>query len=269
MPCRCGEYLWDHRNQSLRAWLLDVFILGKGSALGNPAIDGFYFDDSWRSRAGPSPPPPPGSVLHSCDASPIGGATEENPFCAVDMGLTRADIVDITSNWTLTRQMTAAAVLKAKGFAWGSDSMFVGTGARAVTDDLPGNGKHAHSMDPRPECAATLRMACAANSTWRDGALLFEFTRATFRDPFPLPFVQQDVAMFLLVRGPYAWLGHNWMGCVDEALVRPKEIDVDYGEPVEERCAETAAGSGVFTRKWTTGIVRMDCNEWVGTLPAV
>ena len=261
----CGEYLWDHRNQSLRTWLLDVFILGAGSALGNPAIDGFYFDDSWRSKAVPSPQPPPGSVMHSCDASPIGGATEENPFCAVDMGLTRQDVVDITSNWTLTRKMTAAALLKAKGFGWGSDSMFAGTGARAVVNDI---GGATGSMDPRPKCAADLRRACAANSTWHDGALLFEFTRATFAKPFPLPYVQQDVAMFLLARGPYAWLGHNWMGCVDEALVRPKEIDVDYGTPVDERCVETRTGSGVFTRKWTTGTVMMDCNRWIGTLPA-
>ena len=27
----CGEYLWDHRNATLRQWLTDTFILGSGA----------------------------------------------------------------------------------------------------------------------------------------------------------------------------------------------------------------------------------------------
>ena len=28
-----------------------------------------------------------------------------------------------------------------------------------------------------------------------------------------LPAFQQDLAAFMLIRGPYAWLGYSWMGC--------------------------------------------------------
>jgi hypothetical protein len=40
-----------------------------------------------------------------------------------------------------------------------------------------------------------------------DAALMYEFTRKAFHAPFPLPYIAEDVAMFLLVRGPFAWLG--------------------------------------------------------------
>ena len=54
MPC--GEYLWDHRNQSLRTWLVNEFILGNETGLGNAAVDGFFFDDGWSTKANPIPP---------------------------------------------------------------------------------------------------------------------------------------------------------------------------------------------------------------------
>lgn len=37
----CGEYLWDHRNASLRAYLLNEFVLGP-TGLGNENVSGFY-----------------------------------------------------------------------------------------------------------------------------------------------------------------------------------------------------------------------------------
>ena len=36
----CGEYLWDPRNASLRAWLINTHILGP-TGLGNPNVSGF------------------------------------------------------------------------------------------------------------------------------------------------------------------------------------------------------------------------------------
>ena len=43
-------------------------------------------------------------------------------------------------------------------------------------------------------------------------------------------------------------------------------MDEDYGEPVDERCHETSAGSEVFQRKWTKATVQMDCKAWRGTI---
>jgi hypothetical protein len=48
----CGEYLFDLRNESARAWLRGDYILSP-TALGSPAIHGLYFDDAW-SVNGPS-----------------------------------------------------------------------------------------------------------------------------------------------------------------------------------------------------------------------
>ena len=102
-----------------------------------------------------------------------------------------------------------------------------------------------------------------------EGAFLFEFTRKNFSDVFPLPFVEQDVAQFLLSRGKFAWLGFNWMGCVSEDQIqylRPSQMDVDYGTPEEEYCRETAPGSGIFTREWSRASVKIDCNTWKPTI---
>ena len=42
----CGEYLWDHRNDTLIDFLINEFVLGP-TGLGHPGISGFYFDDGW------------------------------------------------------------------------------------------------------------------------------------------------------------------------------------------------------------------------------
>ena len=88
----------------------------------------------------------------------------------------------------------------------------------------------------------------------------------------------EDVAQFLLVRQEYAYIGYSWMGCVApsgfvqgnatgwEGYPRPKEIEVDYGVPVDKTCAETGEGTGVFRRKWSKATAEMDCNEYKGTI---
>ena len=45
-----GEYIWDHRNESLREWLVQEHVMGS-MGMGNPNISGFYFDDEW-ARSG-------------------------------------------------------------------------------------------------------------------------------------------------------------------------------------------------------------------------
>ena len=50
------QYLWGHRNASLRTWLVDEFVLNAKTGLGNSNVDGFYLDDAWSTRASPVPP---------------------------------------------------------------------------------------------------------------------------------------------------------------------------------------------------------------------
>ncbi len=80
----------------------------------------------------------------------------------------------------------------------------------------------------------------------------------------PLPAFNQDLATFLLIRGPYAWLGYGWVSCNIEYEF-PDALKVDYGTPLGT-CAETAPNSGVFTRAYTNGKATMDCNTWTGTV---
>ena len=82
----------------------------------------------------------------------------------------------------------------------------------------------------------------------------------------------QDLATFLLTRGPYAWLGYGWQGCTEGPVHDAygewgAEMDEDYGEPVDVTCKETVPGvSGVFERKWSNANVVLDCKAWTGTI---
>jgi hypothetical protein len=224
-----------------------------------------YLDDSWHT----APQTAPTTPWSACSQSPVGGATEENPYCSEDIGLTASDVADITSNWSATVAAAQTGAMKQKGFLWGSASEFVGTGARSIAPS------RWTPHVPNATCAQDLRRHCAINSSFHEGALLFEFTRKTFQDPFPLPTIVQDLAQFLLVRGEFAWLGHNWMGCFTPkneelwvANIRPKQLDVDYGVPLDEYCHETSTGSGIFQRRWSkAGTVEMDCNTYTAKIP--
>jgi hypothetical protein len=83
-------------------------------------------------------------------------------------------------------------------------------------------------------------------------------------NPSVLPNFEQDLAAFLLTRGAQAWLGHGWLGCSHDYAV-PPALGLDYGEP-SALCAETAPGSGVFTRDYSRATVSMDCASWTGTV---
>ena len=44
----CGEYVFDHRNESLREFLINELFLGK-TGMGDDSITGFFVDDYWCS----------------------------------------------------------------------------------------------------------------------------------------------------------------------------------------------------------------------------
>lgn len=72
----------------------------------------------------------------------------------------------------------------------------------------------------------------------------------------------QSIAAFLILRGPYAWLGSGWngggVGWSDYFLLQ-------VGEP-QGVCVQSP--SGVFTRQWTYGAVTLDCNTWTASIAA-
>ena len=118
------------------------------------------------------------------------------------------------------------------------------------------------STPAKAQCAATLRPLCAAgaSSAFYNATTMHSLTG----DHATLPNFAQDLATFLLLRGPYAYLGFGWSGC-NVKFGFPNALKADYGVPTG-LCAETAPGSGVFTRAWSKASVQMDCNAYVGTV---
>ena len=84
-----GEYLFDHRNASLRDWLIDDYFFGP-NCLGDDNIDGLILDDDWFGS----------------------GPTEENSHAVADMGLSATDVAEIGGNWSLTLQRLQQEVLR-------------------------------------------------------------------------------------------------------------------------------------------------------------
>jgi len=188
----CGEYLWDHRNESLREFLINEFLLGP-TGLGDPNIIGFYFDDSWSNTTVTGDSwcnCTSDGCFPCCDESPIGGASEEDFHCTDDMGLTQVDTTAITDGWRMTMGAVRDAVVNAGGFAWQYMASFTGAPAQG------------------PTCASWFR---GLGKSFVSQATIMQFTNATQR---PLPAVNEDLATYLLVRGPYAWLGYGWLGCI-------------------------------------------------------
>jgi len=150
--------------------------------------------------------------------------------------------------WNASRTYMFEATIAAGGFVW--QALYEGGGQTA-----PGRDQ----SNPRANCSGWLRANCGPSAPFLspDVALFFGFTRINHTHPLPLPAFEQDLATFLLVRGPRAWLGFGWVGC-DRDYPFPAALTTDYGEPTGP-CLETAPGSGVFTRDWTKASVRMDC----------
>ena len=245
----CGEYLFDHRNASLRAWLADVYT--SALAVDLPAISGIFVDDGWASAA--EPPPAGGAVGPSEVAAGWQAAT----------GLTAADVDALTRGWDATMAAAQRTLLRKRAFQW---QMLVPT---AMTR---------RKVDVRPTCLELLRGACVpGGGPWSSEALVYYWGRnlTTKHDPAPVQFAQ-DLATFLLIRGPFAWMGTNWLGCsagaappgaAGGAYVRPPGLNVDYGVPVDAACAESEPGaSGVFTRAYTKASVEMDCGRFKATI---
>ena len=69
----------DHRNASLRKWLVEEYFFGE-QALGSPNVDGVILDDGWGAT----------------------GPTEENGASVADMGLSAADVAHIATSWSIS-----------------------------------------------------------------------------------------------------------------------------------------------------------------------
>ena len=249
----CGEYLFDHRNGSmLQQWLLEEVIFGP-NGLDNPQIDGYFIDDFWCSN-----------IINgtgNCN-DPVQGPTEIDAHSQADMGLSDQDIADITRGWLETMTLVQKAILAAGGYTW---SLIPGQDNANASPVMIGPDSKS--------CNAELSRACSqATSPWQDKPLLMGLHPGN--DTNPLPYVDQEVAGFLLMRGPYAWLGYGVWGMSwpagssfdfkNSTVLRPPQMDTDYGEPVAAYCKQVS--SGVFSRTYTKAEITLDCNKWQATI---
>jgi hypothetical protein len=248
----CGEYLWDHRNGSqLRTWLMDN-VIGGPTGLDAPEIDGLFIDDFWCS-----------DMLQNTSCNdPVQGPTEIDSHSQLDMGLSDDDIRDLTLAWRQTMTLAQRTILRKGGYTW---SLMSGqSNANAMPTTLSASS-----------CAAQLRDACAggkAESDWQTQAHIVGFSQ----NGTALTQVEQDVAFFSLVRGPYAWLGwgtwgmtwpfnrepaHGELPPLPHGVPRPSLLERDFGVPVDRVCREVSPG--VFSRRWSLGgDIRLDCNTF-------
>ena len=169
-----------------------------------------------------------------CAASPIGGPTEVNSGCIADTGLTQAQTTANTLNWRAMMLELQQRLLAKRAFSW------------AFFTTLPG-------APSKPTCASFFKNN--GTSFFYDQALFMSFTSRNRTAETEA----RDLAAFLLVRGPYAWLGDGWQGCVGEPTPLPPQVFLDYGVPVGNT---TQAAPGVFTRQWSKAQVTFDCNKY-------
>jgi hypothetical protein len=188
------------------------------------------------------------------------GPTEVSPFAVADMGLSPHEVAEMRQAYTWAMDSVYSALRRRGLFAWqmlwnGDSGTFSSDGLREVALTGPS------PLVTRPRCAAQLRGYCNASGHARLHAVAMVYA---FTDGSKAPHVTQDLASFLLIRGPYAWLGTGWNGC-DATYVRPAMLDtLVVGVPLGN-CSETAPGSGVFVREYSRSSVRMDCTTWTGT----
>jgi len=233
----CGEYLFDHvgGGAALRSFLINDYILGP-TGMGNPNISGFYIDDQWFNYSVYNTSRP------ECSNPAIGGPTEINVDCGLDMGLTQTITTAQATTWRQTMNLAEQAIVAAGGFTWQNFGLLY--------------------TPAKSQCAATFRPICEAGtkSTYYTAALMVPLSAANVHGVETPTQLNYDLATFLLTRGPYAWLGYDWHGC---GLIYdfPDEFKLNYGTPLGT-CEETATGSGVFIRKFSNATVTMDCNTY-------
>jgi hypothetical protein len=231
----------------MRAWLVETLVAPIKAGI----ADGWFIDDFWCSNQ-----------LNGSCTDPVQGPTEIDAHSQVDMGLSDGDVTDITRGWLQTMTEAQAAILAAGGYTWS-----------LIPGQANANAEPVIVGDDAKSCAATLRDACRADAPWQTVPLLFGLHAGNASDP--LPFLEQDVAAFLLMRGPWAWAGYGVWGMSwpvgssflspnGTAVALPPQLSADYGVPVDAVCAESAPG--VFTRKWTKAVATLDCNKWAGTV---
>eukprot|EP01043_Picozoa_sp_COSAG02_P063207 COSAG02_NODE_8900_length_2405_cov_1.730269_1_plen_201_part_10 len=92
----CGQFMFDFRNTSLLDWLLNDYI-GGPLGLGSSNVDFVFLDDEWDDPTGPS---------------------EVGPDSLAKMGLSKADVTELTAAYWKTMRAMQEGIVAKGGFEW-------------------------------------------------------------------------------------------------------------------------------------------------------
>ena len=187
---------------------------------------------------------------------PLDCANSRCPICC----LSDADLDNITQAYnSFMREVNEVIVARGK-FSW----------------QLMAGGQYAGTRWPymplvrNATCAADLREFCVAGTQNR--TLFYGLSPGSSSPPDDLPLLAQDIAGFQLVRSPFSWLGHGWLGTGASepqgffTYTFPDALNADFGAALN-LCTETQPGvSGVFVRDFERATVQMDCGSFTPTI---
>jgi hypothetical protein len=297
----CGFYVFNHSSttiingQRFRDWFIDTYMFNEVGA--SKLVDGFYWDDTW-TPTGVGDDPEPG-MLKDMGLTKVELLQLTASYDATMLELVNRTIAAGKFAWQLMGnvQVSAAPAASCKAEL----ALHCKAGAQVQTEAMY---YHATSpshpkvpKQPFTNCSVfgctckgaadfygiSGQFGCAdkgAQNWWiheakpcASKASCCTAAAYTGKAP-PYPGCEaatnatgafaQDLANFLLIRGPYAYFGHGWQGCAqpkaDEGggYAFPQQLNADFGMPLG-MCAETKPGSGVFQREFTKATVSMDC----------
>ncbi len=268
----CGFYVWNASStavingQTFRDWFIDSYSAFCGIAASCAPTGALKRAPLTPFSLTPSHPNTRPPVLNAVGAAPITSGFfwddvwniecnihDQVPQTCEDMGLTAADLAQLTADYQANMAALRDRILSIGKFAW----QLLWTGG--PPDNIGSCG--AYPQVTQKTCAADLRALCNATSAPQVRAMMYGLSGSPeARNPD----LMQDLASFLLIRGPFAWLGWGWRGCSVDYYF-PPEFHSDYGTPAA-LCSETAPSSGVFVRQFDKSTVQMDCNTWTPTI---
>ena len=114
-----------------------------------------------------------------------------------------------------------------------------------------------------------MEQACNVNNPYLNAPYLAGLSYNGTLNEFPT--LMQQLAAFLLARGPYAYLGWGEWGMVwPENVPFPKQVwDLDVGIPLDTVCEPSPHASYVFQRRYSKVSVQLDCKAWKATIQTV
>jgi hypothetical protein len=128
------------------------------------------------------------------------------------MGMTPADVTAMIAAWTANVQAYRDALVAAELFEW----YLMDGGQRTAIGQNETCGQCT--------CQSFLEAQCSANASAQLGTLFYGYSRSLHTQPWPLPTPDQDLAMFLLSRGPYAFFGCVTHACAPLPCLAPAPL---------------------------------------------